>query len=43
MAANVTSLANPIILVNKEVVTEYKDAPIEVEIQLEKAYIVQKV
>ena len=28
---------------NKEVVTEYKDAPIEVESQLEKAYIVQKV
>ena len=37
------SLGNPIILVNKEVVTEYKDAPIEVESQLEKAYIVQKV
>ena len=37
------SLGNPIILVNKEVVTEYRDAPIEIESQLEKAYVVQNV
>lgn len=37
------SIWYPIILVNKEAITEYKDAPIEVEHQLEKAHIGLKV